>query len=210
MIASVWGQRVEDFAQAAAALAGAPSCVLAVEVNVSCPNLEDRSRMFAHSASATREVVEACRGAGRPLWAKLSPNVGDIVEIAGAALAGGAEALVLVNTLLGIDIDLDSRRPLPGPRGGGLSGPATLPVSLRAVWDCARALPGTPIVGVGGIWRGQDAARMILAGASAVEVGTATFADPRAPARVLDELAAWLRLQGEGELSALRGAAQAL
>ena len=135
MVASIWGRRVEDYAQAAALLAGAPG-VVAVEVNVSCPNLEDRSRMFAHSAAATAEAVAASAACGLPLWVKLSPNVADLVEIAGAALQAGAEALVLVNTVLGMAIDVAApdvptrfgarrRRPVGTrhPPGGGARRP---------------------------------------------------------------------------------------
>jgi len=207
VVASIWGRRVEDFERAAAALAGAPA-VVAVEVNVSCPNLEDRSRMFAHSPRATAEAVEAAAAAGLPRWAKLSPNVADIVEIAGAALRAGAEALVLVNTVPAMAIDPAARsyRLGSGPRGGGLSGPAIRPVAVRAVHDCRAAFPDVGIVGVGGVWTGVDAAELLVAGANAVEVGTATFRDPRAPARVLAGLQRWCRRHGVGAVRELVGA----
>ncbi len=132
-------------------LAGAPG-VVAVEVNVSCPNLEDRGRMFAHSAHATAQAVTAAAACRLPLWVKLSPNTPDLVEIAGAALDAGAEALVLVNTVLGMAIDVRSRTYRLGSagRGGGLSGPAIRPVAVRAVHDCRVAFPQAGIVGVGG------------------------------------------------------------
>jgi dihydroorotate dehydrogenase (NAD+) catalytic subunit len=207
VVASIWGRRVEDFARAAAMLAGAPA-VVAVEVNVSCPNLEDRSRMFAHSPSATAEAVSAAAEAGVARWAKLSPNTDRLLEVAEAALAAGAEALVLVNTVLGMAIDIRSRgyRLGAGPAGGGLSGPAMRPVAVRAVHDARAAFPEAGIVGVGGVERGVDAVELLMAGADAVEVGTATFRDPRAPARVLAGLARWCRWHGVDSVRDVVGA----
>ncbi len=207
VVASIWGRRVEEFAEAAAKLAAAPPEVVAVEVNVSCPNVEDRRRMFAHSPSATSEAVDAAAACGRPRWAKLSPNVTDISEIAGAALAAGAEALTLVNTLLGMSIDLRSRRPALGGGGGGLSGPALHAVAVRAVYECRMAFPDAGIVGAGGVADGAGAAEMLLAGADAVQVGTATLADPRAPVRVLDGLERWLCETSAGSVRAIVGGA---
>lgn len=191
VIASIWGRTVDEFAAAAALLAQAPPCVVAVEVNVSCPNVEDRGHMFAHSTTATEEALDASKAAGRPRWAKLSPNTPDLVEIAGAALAGGASALTLVNTLFGAAIDLESRTFTLGAGGGGLSGPALHPVAVRAVADVHREHPEVPVIGVGGITCGEDAIEFLLAGACAVEVGTATLADPRAPMRILDGIVRW-------------------
>jgi dihydroorotate dehydrogenase (NAD+) catalytic subunit len=204
VVVSIWGRRVEEFARAATMLIGAPN-VVAVEVNVSCPNLEDRSRMFAHSARATYEAVAACEPSGVPRWAKLSPNVADLVEIAAAALDAGAEGLVLVNTLLAMTIDIRRRAYAlgSGPAGGGLSGPAIRPVALRAVHDCRAAFGDAGIVGVGGVTRGVDAVAMLMAGADAVEVGTATFRDPRAPARVLAGLVRWCRRNGVRDVRSL-------
>lgn len=207
VVVSIWGRTVEGFAAAAAPLAAArPPTVVAVEVNVSCPNVEDRARMFAHSARATAEAVAATE-CGVPRWAKLSPNVPDICEIAGAALDAGAESLTLVNTLLGMSIDLDRRRPALGGVGGGLSGPAVHPVAVRAVWECREAFPAAGIVGVGGVMTGTDAVELLLAGADAVQVGTATFCDPRAPWRVLGEVERWCRRRGVGATKDLVGAA---
>lgn len=191
VVASIWGRTVQEFATAAQMLAGAPAAVVAVEVNVSCPNVDDRRRMFAHSTSATEEAVAATAACDRPRWAKLSPNVTDLVEVADAARRGGAEAVTLVNTVMGMAIDPETRSYRLGAGGGGLSGAAIHPVAVRAVHDVAAALPGLPIVGVGGVTTGEDAAELILAGASAVQVGTATFVDPRSPARVLQGLRAW-------------------
>jgi dihydroorotate dehydrogenase (NAD+) catalytic subunit len=208
IVASIWGFTVEAYAKAAAMLADAPG-LAAVEVNVSCPNVEDRRRMFAHSASATAEVVDASRAATLPRWAKLSPNVTDLTEIAGAALAAGADGLTLVNTVMGMAIDPATRRPRLGAGGGGLSGPAIHPVAVRAVYDVHAAFPDAPIVGVGGVASGEDAAELLLAGASAVQVGTATFARPKAPIVVLRELARWCRRQQVSSIAELIGAAHA-
>jgi dihydroorotate dehydrogenase (NAD+) catalytic subunit len=207
VVVSIWGRRVEDYARAASLLAEAPPCVVAVEVNVSCPNLEDRSRMFAHSPTATGAAVEASGACGRPLWAKLSPNTSDLLEVAEAALAAGAEALTLTNTLLGLAIDTERRAPVLGAGRGGLSGDALHSVALRAVYDCRAAFPDAGIVGVGGVSDGQGAVRMLLAGADAVQVGTATLADPRAVLRVQAELAAWCARHQVGAIRELVGAA---
>ncbi len=205
VVASLWGRTVEDYARGAAMLAGLD--VLAVEVNASCPNLEGRSRMFAHSAESTAAIVAASAACGRPRWVKLSPNTPDLVEIAGAALDAGADALVLVNTVLGLSIDVESRRPALGGVGGGLSGPGILPVALRAVYDVHAAYPDAPLVGVGGVSSGRDALAMVMAGASAVEVGTASFADPRAPWRIQREAAEWLARHGVSRVEELVGVA---
>ncbi len=207
VVASIWGSSVDDYARAAAALAAAPEGVVAVEVNVSCPNLEDRGSMFAHSRTATAEVIEASTVVGRPMWAKLSPNAADLPEIAEAARGAGAEAVVLTNTLLGMVIDTESRRPVLGAKKGGLSGAAMHPVAVRAVFDVHEALPDLPIVGVGGTSSGTDVVEFLLAGASAVEVGTATFADPRAPRRILGEFEQWCQRHGVESVAELIGGA---
>jgi dihydroorotate dehydrogenase (NAD+) catalytic subunit len=193
VVASIWGFSVEAYEKAAAMLADCPPEVVAVEVNLSCPNVEERRKVFAHSASATEDAVAATGACGRPRWAKLSPNVTDLTEVAAAALRGGAEALTLVNTLMGMAIDPATRRLRLGAGGGGLSGPALHPVAVRAVYDCRQAFRDTPIGGVGGVSSGEHAAELLVAGAHAVQVGTATFADPRAPLRVLHELTSWCR-----------------
>ena len=202
VVASIWGRSVDEYRRAAALLADAPAGVVAVEVNLSCPNTEAGRDLFAHSPSATSDVLEAVAACGRPLWAKLSPNAANLVPVADAAQAAGAEAVTLVNTVMGMAIDPETRRFRlgSGPAGGGVSGPAIHPVAVRAVFDVHRALPTLAVVGVGGIARGVDAAEMMLAGATAIQVGTATFADPRAPGRVLDELQAWARRQGVARL----------
>ena len=194
VVASIWGRRVEDVRPGRRSCSPVLPGVVAVEVNVSCPNLEDRSRMFAHSARGHGRRRGRLGRCGLPLWVKLSPNVADLAEIAGAAVDAGAEALVLVNTLLGMAIDpvrrtyrlgRDGRRgPVgPGHPPGGGAGRARLP----------GAFPLVGIVGVGGVRGGVDAVEMLMAGADAVQVGTATFREPRAPARVLAGLARWCR-----------------
>lgn len=205
VVGSIWGRTVGEFAEAAEAMRGAD--IVALEVNASCPNLEGRSAIFAHSVSATSDVVAASRCGDLPLWVKLSPNTPDLVAIAGAALEAGADALVLVNTVLGLSIDIERRRPSLGHGGGGVSGPGILPVALRAVYECRAAFPSTPIVGVGGIQSGEDAIAMVMAGANAVEVGTATFANPRAPWIVQRGVAKWLLRHRVGSIGELVGVA---
>ena len=207
VVASIWGRTVDEFARAAELLAEAPPEVVAVEVNASCPNLEDRRALFAHSPSATAEVVAAAGAAGRPRWAKLSPNTPELPEMAAAAVSAGAEAVTVANTLLGMVIDTESRRPPLGAGRGGLSGPAIRPVAVRAVFDTREALPEVPIIGVGGVVSAEDAVEFLLAGASAVQVGTATFADPRAPARILRDLGRWCDRRGVATLDELIGVA---
>jgi dihydroorotate dehydrogenase (NAD+) catalytic subunit len=212
VVVSIWGRSVEDYRRAAdavarAAASGDGTCIVALEVNVSCPNVEDRSRMFAHSAEATGRVLEAT-SCGVPRWAKLSPNVPDIVEIARGAVEGGAEGLTLVNTLLGLALDTETGRPVLGAGGGGLSGAAVHPVAVRAVWECRSAFPDLPLVGVGGVFSGRDAVELLEAGADAVQVGTATFREPRAPWRVLRELDHWCDARHRS-VDELRSAARA-
>jgi dihydroorotate dehydrogenase (NAD+) catalytic subunit len=205
VVASIWGRSVQEFEEAAALLQGAN--VVAVEVNASCPNLESRREIFAHSPSATAEIIEASKVAHLPLWAKLSPNTPELLEVARAAIDAGADALVLVNTLLGLVIDIETRRPTLGNIGGGVSGPGILPVALRAIYECREAFPDSAILGVGGVSHGEDAVAMLMAGANAVEVGTATFANPRAPWRIQRELEKWMTSHGVASVQELIGAA---
>ncbi|MGH9099358.1 MAG: dihydroorotate dehydrogenase, partial [Acidimicrobiales bacterium] len=218
VVASIWGRTAAEFATAAEALldgdgdgdggGGAEAVVpgvAAVEVNVSCPNLS--GHMFAHSEQGTAEAVGAAVGVlGRadvPVWVKLSPSVPDICAIAAAALGSGASGLTLVNTMPAMWVDVAGDR---APFAGGLSGTALHPVAVRCVHDCRRAFPDAPIVGVGGVASGTDAAELLMAGADALQVGTATFADPRAPWRVQEELARWCVRRGTS-VEELRGGA---
>jgi dihydroorotate dehydrogenase (NAD+) catalytic subunit len=191
VVASIWGRTVDEYRRAAELLADAPAEVVAVEVNLSCPNLEGRGSIFAHDPARSAEVVRATHGCGRPRWAKLSANTDRIVDVAAAVAEAGAEAVTCINTLLGLAYDPQTLRPALGAGGGGLSGRAMHPVAVRAVHDVHEALPELPIVGVGGIASAWDAAEMLLAGACAVQVGTASFADPAAPLRIQAELVTW-------------------
>jgi len=196
VVASIWGRSVDDYRLAAEQLAEAPAGVVAVEVNLSCPNLEGRGSIFAHDAELSADVIAATEACRRPRWAKLSANTDRIVEVAGAVVDAGAEALTCINTLLGLAYDPDTLAPTLGAGGGGVSGRAIHPVAVRAVHDVHAALPAVPIVAAGGVATGWDAIEMLLAGASAVEVGTATFADPRAPLRIQHEVLDWMRERG--------------
>jgi dihydroorotate dehydrogenase (NAD+) catalytic subunit len=208
VVASIWGRSVEEYREAAEQLASAGPELIAVEVNLSCPNLEGRRAIFAHDPALSATVISAAAGCGRPTWAKLSPNTDRLVDVAVAVAAAGAEAVTLINTVLGLVIDPRTRRPALGNGGGGVSGRAIHPIAVRAVHDVHEALPDLPIVGVGGVASGWDAAELMLAGASAVQVGTATFADPRAPWSVLADLERWAAGEGIRSLRELVGAAR--
>lgn len=201
VVASIWGRSVDDFRRAADQLAIAPAEVVAVEVNLSCPNLEGRGAIFAHDADVSADVIAATAGCGRPRWAKLSANTDRIVDVARVVSDAGAEAVTCINTLLGLSYDPATLEPSLGAGGGGLSGRAIHPVAVRAVHDVHAALPDLPIIGVGGVASGWDAAEMLLAGATAVQVGTATFADPAAPLRVQDDLTAWSKERGIAQIA---------
>ncbi|MBX6769060.1 MAG: dihydroorotate dehydrogenase, partial [Actinomadura rubrobrunea] len=187
-IVSLAGNTVEEFGELARRLRGVPG-VAAIEVNVACPNVEDRGRMFAWHPRASAAVVRAVRANSRvPVIAKLAPDVTDIVTIALACVDAGADALTLINTMVGMAIDTDTLRPALAGVSGGLSGPAVRPVAVRCVYQVHAALPTTPIIGVGGVATGLDALEFVLAGASAVAVGTTLFHDPSAGTRILREL----------------------
>jgi dihydroorotate dehydrogenase (NAD+) catalytic subunit len=209
VIASIWGRSVADFEGAARALKAVAGRVVAIEVNLSCPNVEARADVFAHAPQTTRDAthaVVAALGGAAPVFAKLSPNVTDIVSIADAAIDAGATGLTLVNTVMALAIDASARVPRLGAGGGGLSGAPIKPIALRAVWEVARAHPGVPIIGTGGIASGEDAVEMLLAGAAAVGVGTATFTDPQATRRIVAELAQWCARHGVDRVRDLTGA----
>lgn len=207
VVASIWGRSVQDYRRAADALAPAAADLAAVEVNVSCPNVEDRGRIFANFPELTAEVVAACEGAGLPRWVKLGVTASDLVGVASAAVEAGAEALTLINTVPGMVIDTETRSPHLGGGGGGLSGRAIHPVAVRAVYDCRAALPDVAIVGVGGVDRGVDAVELMMAGAHAVQVGTASFAGPRAPLRILAEMTRWCATRDVQRLRSLTSTA---
>ncbi len=184
--------------------------VTAIEVNISCPNVEHRGQVFACDPAASASVIEAVRARARydiPVFAKLSPDVTDIVAIAKSCVSAGADGLSLINTLLGMSIDTNTMRPALAGLTGGLSGPAIRPVAVRCIWQVREALPDVPIIGMGGVKTGQDALELILAGASMVSVGTAIFHDPSACARILRELDEELSRRGIERLSDVIGLA---
>lgn len=202
-IVSIAGSSLGEYAELARRVGNTPG-VAALEVNISCPNVENRGSVFACDPFQAARVVAAVRRdtpRGVPVFAKLSPDVTSIVDVAEAVMEAGADGLVLINTLLGMQIDVTTMRPLLGGGTGGLSGPAIRPVAVRAVWQVAAALPGVPVIGVGGVCTGADALEFLLAGASAVQVGTVIFNDPSAPRRVIDELRAELAARGFAKVS---------
>lgn len=208
-VVSVAGNSVEEFAEVARGLDGAAG-VTAVEVNVACPNVEDRGLMFAAHPAAAADVVRAVRANTRravPVLAKLSADVTDVVGVAMACVDAGADGLSMINTLHGMAIDTDTLRPRLAGVTGGLSGPAVRPVAVRCVYQVHAALPDVPIVGMGGVRTGLDALELVLAGASAVAVGTTTLHDPSACARILRELGVALRERGIDRLADIVGAA---
>jgi len=181
--------------------------IAAYELNVSCPNVSAGGMEFGHEPQQLERLTARCREATeKPLWVKLSPNAPDLVATARAAVAGGADALSLINTVRAVAIDAERRRPVLPRAFGGLSGPAIKPIALRMVLEVHRALPEVPLVGIGGIETGRDAVEFLLAGASAVQVGTATFRDPAAPLRIVRELEAFCAAQGVGAVQELVGA----
>jgi dihydroorotate dehydrogenase (NAD+) catalytic subunit len=202
VVASIWGRTGEDFALAAEQLQRAGDAIVAIEVNLSCPNVEHRDSIFAHDPDVSADVIAAVVAAagGRPIWAKLSPNTDRLVAVAEAVRAGGAEAVTLINTVLGRLLDPATGTPVLGQGSGGLSGRAIHPIAVRAVFDVHQAMPDLPIIGVGGVSNGWDAAELLLSGAMAVQVGTAIFADPVAPRRVLHELLDWSHARGLSDL----------
>jgi dihydroorotate dehydrogenase (NAD+) catalytic subunit len=203
VIVSIAGGHTDDYVALARKLAGHPA-VSMLEVNISCPNVESRGQVFACDALASARVIGAVRRVAdpaQPVFAKLSPDVTDIVHIARACADAGADGFSLINTLLGLVIDTDTLAPTLGGVTGGLSGPAIRPVAVRCVWQVRQALPHLPILGMGGIRTGLDALQFVLAGASAVSVGTAVFGDPTAPMRVLSELEAALDERGFASLA---------
>ncbi len=207
VVVSIWGRSVADYRRAAELLSDAPPSVVAVEVNLSCPNLEGRRGIFAHDPALSGEVIRETAVCGRPRWAKLSANTDQVVEVADSVGRAGAEAVTLINTLLGMVIDPTTRHPVLGAGGGGYSGIPIHPVAVRTVFDVHAALPDLPIIGVGGVSNAWAAVELILAGASAVQVGTASFADPRASVGVLAGLISWCNRHGVESVSELIGAA---
>jgi dihydroorotate dehydrogenase (NAD+) catalytic subunit len=207
VVANFWGDSPEEFAECAARLDGVPG-IVALELNAASPNRPEWGQVLAADPAALGRIVSAVRARVRgPLWVKLSPNVSDVVVAGRAAAEAGADALCAVNTLRGMAIDLERGRPALASVTGGLSGPAIKPVALAMVWQLAAALP-LPVVGLGGIRTGEDALEFLAAGAVAVQVGTATFYDPRAPLRVAGEMAAWCARRGHAAVTSVVGLAR--
>jgi dihydroorotate dehydrogenase (NAD+) catalytic subunit len=203
VIVSIAGETIEEYSTLARKLRSI-SGISAVEVNISCPNVENRGLVFACDPDASRRVIDGVRktiGGELPIIAKLSPDVTDLPAIARGVVDAGADALALINTVLGMVINLDSMRPHLGGKTGGLSGPAIKPVAVRAIYQVHAALPQIPILGMGGVSSGRDALELILAGASGVSVGTASFGNPTALIQIRDELQTLLAARGFATLS---------
>ena len=203
VIVSIAGETIEEYSTLARKLRSI-SGISAVEVNISCPNVENRGLVFACDPDASRRVIDGVRktiGGELPIIAKLSPDVTDLPAIARGVVDAGADALALINTVLGMVINLDSMRPHLGGKTGGLSGPAIKPVAVRAIYQVHAALPQVPILGMGGVSTGRDALELILAGASGVSVGTASFGNPTALIQIRDELQTLLAARGFATLS---------
>ena len=207
MIVNVSGSQVEDYIETAEkinALEGIP----AIELNISCPNVKEGGMAFGVTCAGAASVVRAVRAVyDKTLIVKLSPNVTDITEIARAVEAEGADSISMINTLLGMAIDAEKRRPVLSTITGGLSGPAVKPIALRMVWQTAQAVK-VPIIGMGGIASATDAIEFLLAGASAVEVGTYNFVDPSATTRIVDGIEDYMRRHGFTDIQDLIGALQ--
>ncbi len=190
IIVSIAGETVEDYASLARRVRNIPN-VVGVEVNISCPNVENRGMVFSCHADTARAAIENVRrnmGGDLPIFAKLSPDVTDISLIAREVVNAGADGLALINTVLGMVIDIDAMRPKLAQKTGGLSGPAIRPIAVRAIYQVRAALPKIPIIGMGGVANGRDALELVLAGANAISVGTATFGNPTAAIKIKNEL----------------------
>jgi dihydroorotate dehydrogenase (NAD+) catalytic subunit len=198
VIVSIAGETVEEYATLARKVRSAPG-ISALEVNISCPNVENRGLVFACDPDASRRVIDGVRktlGGELPIIAKLSPDVTDLVSIAKGVVDAGADGLALINTVLSMVINLDTMRPHLGGKTGGLSGPAIRPIAVRAIYQVHEALPAVPILGMGGVASGRDALELILAGAKGVSVGTASFGDPAAIITIQNELKDLLKARG--------------
>lgn len=204
IIVNVSGKSAGDYAEVARRLSGLDR-INAIEINISCPNVKQGGMAYGTTCEGATEVVRAVRDCwDRHLMVKLSPNVTSITEIAKAAEGAGADSLSLINTLMGMAVDVEHRRPYLSTITGGLSGPAVRPVAVRMVWQVAKAVK-IPVVGLGGIMTGRDALEFIMAGAKAVEVGTANFVDPTASVRIIDEINEYCARTGVSEIGEICG-----
>lgn len=204
VIVNVSGKSIDDYAATAEKLAAIDG-IRAIELNISCPNVKQGGMAFGTTCDGAASVVEAVRKAWpRHLMVKLSPNVTSITDIALAVEAAGADSVSLINTLLGMAVDIERRRPVLSTVTGGLSGPAVKPVAVRMVWQVAKAVK-IPVVGLGGICSAADALEFIMAGASAIQIGTANFIDPAVTVKVIDGIADWCDRHGVSDISEIRG-----
>lgn len=204
IIVNVSGKSAGDYAEVARRLSGLDR-INAIEINISCPNVKQGGMAYGTTCEGATEVVRAVRDCwDRHLMVKLSPNVTSITDIAKAAEGAGADSLSLINTLMGMAVDVEHRRPYLSTITGGLSGPAVRPVAVRMVWQVAKAVK-IPVVGLGGIMTGRDALEFIMAGAKAVEVGTANFVDPTASVRIIDEINEYCARTGVSEIGEICG-----
>ena len=207
IIISIAGETIEEYATLARKIRSVAG-ISAIEVNISCPNVENRGLVFACDPDASRRVIDGVRktiGGELPIIAKLSPDVTNLPEIAKGVVESGADALALINTVLGMVINLDTMRPHLGGKTGGLSGPAIRPVAVRAIYQVHAVLPEVPILGMGGVSSGRDALELILAGASGVSVGTASFGNPHAAVEIQSELRDLLIAKGFPSLQSAIG-----
>jgi dihydroorotate dehydrogenase (NAD+) catalytic subunit len=207
IIISIAGESIEEYATLARKVRSV-SGISAIEVNISCPNVENRGLVFACDPDASRRVIDGVRktiGGELPIIAKLSPDVTNLPEIAKGVVESGADALALINTVLGMVINLETMRPHLGGKTGGLSGPAIRPVAVRAIYQVHAALPEVPILGMGGVSSGRDALELILAGASGVSIGTASFGNPHAAVEIQSELRDLLIAKGFSSLKSAIG-----
>lgn len=206
VIANIAGSQVEDYVETVRCLQGAP--IDMIEMNISCPNVKEGGVSFGTLPQSVENITKQVKAvAEQPLIVKLTPNVTDIAEIAAAAEAGGADAVSLINTLTGMKIDIETRRPLLKNNTGGMSGAAVFPVALRMVWQAANRVR-IPVIGLGGITKWQDAVEMLLAGATAVQIGTANFTDAFTPLKVIEGLNAYLDAHGEKSVTDIVGKVQ--
>lgn len=208
VIVNIWGRKPEDYALVAERLEAEKDGIAALEINVSCPNVKEGGLSFGTNVASMQSVVRAVREKTTlPLITKLSPNVSCIADFAKGAQDAGSDMISLINTIPAMAIDIETRRPKLANITGGLSGPAVKPVAIKLVYEAAKAV-SIPVIGMGGITCGADAVEFLLAGASAIAVGTATFADPAAPLKVLNELEEWMDSHGVKSVSELIGQVQ--
>ena len=201
---NIWGKTIEQYAEVASRLEPYKTDIEALEINISCPNVKEGGAAFGTDTRLAAEVVSAVRAATTiPLITKLSPNVTRIGDFAEAAVSAGSDIISLINTIPGMAIDIERRQFRIANRTGGMSGPALKPIAVRMVWEARRAVPQVPIIGMGGIATAEDAIEFFMAGANAIAVGTATFANPAAPMQIADGIDAWLDSHGIASLDSI-------